>query len=502
MLLKTVLLNCPDLEFKKIAEQFTSEYLNKLTISDIFDDSRNLVEKSCFVAIKGSVFDGHLAINQAVAKKVSVIFLESKLETKIYIKDNILFIPVFDTRKLLSNLAYSLNKKKLNNIKSVGITGTNGKTSISYLLEFLLKGQKEVPGVIGTIDNHINKKIWNTSLTSPGVLDLYKRIDDFIKEKMTTLILEVSSHALSQSRLKAFPFNCVVFTNLTQDHLDYHKNILNYFSEKQKLFLEDRQLMNIDCNAVINIDDYYGKKLKLASNIKPWTYGQSSSADFCFKVISESIDQINICLTFKKEHYTFTLPLVGLHNAYNAVASIIVAYGFGYSIKSLTKSLNLFNGIPGRLQRVNNNNKFSIFIDYAHTPDAISSTLLSVKPLAKKISIVFGCGGGRDKLKRPLMLKAALKIADFVVLTSDNPRGEKAENIIDDILKGTKTSDYDNRLFVIPDRKKAIKFAINLQKEKDILIIAGKGHEQEQIIENKTFLWNDYNEVQRLLNNE
>lgn len=502
MLLKTALLDCPDLAFKKIAEQFTSNYLNQLTISNIFDDSRRVLAGGCFVAIKGILFDAHSVVEEVISKKVSVVFLESQLKTKIYIKEGVLFIPVSSTRKLLSNLSYVLNKKKLSNIKSVGITGTNGKTSISYLLEFLLKQQKEVPGVMGTIDHHINEKIWNTNLTSPSVLTLYNRLDDFNKEKMTALILEVSSHALSQGRLEAFPFQCVVFTNLTQDHLDYHKTISDYFSAKQKLFLEGRQLMKLPCKAVINIDDDYGKKLKLAPELKVWTYGQAVSADFSFKVINESIEGMTICLIFKKESYTFTLPLVGLHNAYNAVASIVVAYGFGYNIKSLAKSLLLFKGIPGRLQKVDNNCKLSVFVDYAHTPDAISAVLFSVKPLAQKVGIVFGCGGDRDKLKRPLMLQAALKNADFIVLTSDNPRGEQAESIIADILKGTKISDYDNRLFVISDRKKAIKFAITLQGEKDILIIAGKGHEQGQIVGSKIFPWSDYKETQRLLDNE
>lgn len=502
MLLKTMLLDCPDLVFKTIADQFTSSHLNQLTISNICDDSSKIVSGSCFVAIKGLMFDGHLAIEEVVNKKASVIFLESQSTSTIYIKKGVLFIPVFNTRKLLSNLAYAFNKKKLLNIKSVGITGTNGKTSISYLLEFLLKKQKEVPGVMGTIDHHINEKIWKTNLTSPSVLDLYNRLIDFNKENMTALILEVSSHALSQSRLEAFPFQYVVFTNLTQDHLDYHKSFSNYFNAKQKLFLEDRQLMQLPCEAIINKDDDCGKKLKFAPQLKVWTYGQDASADFSFTVIEENIETMTIKLTFKKENYIFTLALVGLHNAYNAVASIVVAYRFGYDIKSLAKSLLSFKGIPGRLQKVENAYKKLVFVDYAHTPDAISAVLASVKHLAKKVGIVFGCGGDRDKLKRPLMLEEALKVADFIVLTSDNPRGEKAENIIKDILDGKNPLDYAKKLFIILNRQEAIKFAITLLKEKDILIVAGKGHEEGQIVKDKILPWNDYKEIQRLLENK
>ncbi|MBE8163353.1 MAG: UDP-N-acetylmuramoyl-L-alanyl-D-glutamate--2,6-diaminopimelate ligase [Bdellovibrionaceae bacterium] len=501
MLLKTTLLNCPDIEFQKIAKQFISKEFNEIAISNIFDDSRKVVAGSCFVAIKGALFDGHSAIKEVIGKKVSVIFLESLLSTKIYKQDGVLCIPVSDTRKLLSNLAYAFHKNKLQNIKSVGITGTNGKTSISYLLEFLLRQQKEVPGVMGTVNHHINKKVWPTALTSPSVLNLYQRLADFNQEKMTTLILEVSSHGLSQHRLIVFPFQAVVFTNLTQDHLDYHESMANYFAEKQKLFLKARELMQTPCSAIINIDDSYGKKLQVALHLKRWTYGQDSSADFSFKVIKENLEGMTISLKFQKKIYVFTTALIGLHNAYNIVASVVVAYDFGYDIQSLAKSLSLFKGIPGRLQKVENTCKLSIFVDYAHTPNAISSVLLSVKPLAKRVGIVFGCGGDRDKLKRPLMLQEALKIAHFIVLTSDNPREEKPESIIKDILNGTKVSDYPDKLFVICNRKEAIQFALTLQGKDDVLIIAGKGHEQEQIVKNKTFFWNDYTEVQRLLKN-
>lgn len=501
MLLKQLLLDCPDIQFKSIAKQFTSQELEQLKISKIVDDSREQLKDACFVAIKGSVFDGHSVISKIQNQKVKVIFLESLSENNIYTKNNILFIPVKNTRQLLSNLLYAANKKQLSKIKVVGITGTNGKTSISYLLEFLLRQQKEAVGVMGTLDHHINNKIWKNQLTSPSVFSLYDRLKDFNKEKMKTLVMEVSSHALSQSRVEAFPFSHVVFSNLTQDHLDYHKNFENYFKAKQKLFLETRDLMQISGEAFINTDDPYAKKLKISKLLKVWTYGQNFGSDFLFKVTEAKLKGMQIELNFENKKYTFFIALIGLHNAYNVIASLAVAYRLGYDIKTLTQSFVLFKAIPGRLQKVENDFNKLVFIDYAHTPDAISSVLSSLKPLAEKISIVFGCGGDRDKLKRPLMLNAALKFADFIVLTSDNPRGEKEEDIIADILAEKKLSDYKKKIFVVLNREEAIKLAINLQNKNDILVIAGKGHEKGQILKNKNIPWDDYTASKRLLQN-
>lgn len=502
MLLREVLFNCPDLYLKNIAKKLSTGPFSEVSISTVCSDSRLVKKEGCFVAVKGALFDGHRLISEVIKKKVSVIFFESKSEENFSQEEGVLLIPVVNTRKVFSNLLYVLNKNKLSGIKPIGITGTNGKTSISYLLEFLLSEQGEVPGVMGTIDHHIKNKIWKTHLTSPDTASLFSRLSDFNQEGITTLILEVSSHGLSQSRLEVFPFEYVVFTNLTQDHLDYHKTFSEYFKAKQKLFLEDRELMNIACEAFINIDDEYGKKLKLAPQLKLFSYGQDIAADFCFKVLEQNVTGLKVALIFNKKNYIMQLPLVGLHNVYNAVASLAVATKFGYSLESLIRSLSKFKGVPGRLQKVENDWGKSVFIDYAHTPDAILSVLGSVKPLAKKVGIVFGCGGGRDKLKRPLMLEAALKMADFVVLTSDNPRGESPKQIIVDALDNKKPSDYDQKLFVIINRSEAIKFALKQQKEGDVLIVAGKGHEKEQIIGDKVIPWDDYTETQRFLSDE
>lgn len=474
-------------------------------VSSICFDARQVTAGSVFIAVKGQETDGHSFIEQAINNGAIALIVENKSKIPSTYKN--LVVEVANTREVLDLVAARFYGDPSLELFCFGVTGTNGKTSITYILEHIFSYHQQKLGVIGTVNHRVAEKIWPTVMTTPDAITTQSRLRDFVNESAVAAAIEVSSHALQQRRVHAIHFNTVIFTNLTLDHLDYHKNMENYFAAKQKLFTD---LMWLTVKkpkfAVINIDDDYGRKLKVAEDVFAWTYGQRES-DFQFKIIQMSFDETEFELKTVMEKKKFKLPITGKHTVYNMVAASVAALSAGFSLEQSFQALKQFAGVPGRLQKVETQNGKLCFIDYAHTPDAIENVLNSLIEIRKQMAIsaqqskvicVFGCGGDRDKTKRPLMGKIAIEKSDFVYITSDNPRTENPESIIADIKKGIDAS-YGNYQIVV-DREQAIASAIARAQVGDVVLIAGKGHEDYQIIGTEKYHFSDYEVAQKYLN--
>lgn len=465
-------------------------------------DSRKVNKKDVFVAIRGSSGDGHKYLKDVCAKEVAAVVVEDESQVPHNFRGAVLVVK--STRQALDHLAaqfYGSPGKKLFN---VGVTGTNGKTSVTYMIESVLKEFGWDTGVIGTVDHHLNDHKWPTELTTPDPLTLQKRLSEFVALGAKATAFEVSSHALDQDRADSIPFDVVVFTNLTRDHLDYHKTMEDYFLSKEKLFLKLPALSGKQVTAVINTSDSWGAKIRTADSVRLWSYGESKS-DFQFEILKSDFSGSEFELKTPRGDHTLSIPLVGRHNVYNSVAALATGVAAGASVETCAKGLSRFRGVPGRLERVQNSLDVHVFVDYAHTDDALRTVLTALKEIRErarhrnKIIVVFGCGGDRDRGKRPLMAKAAIEGADLVVITSDNPRTEDPVQIIQEISSGIPRSEINKSVFIEVDRKEAIRSAISMAKSGDVVVIAGKGHEDYQIIGTRKFPFSDQLVAQEIL---
>ncbi len=465
-------------------------------------DTRQLTPDSVFVAIRGLKNDGHDYLLQAIAKGAIALVVEDK--SKVPSDYPYLVVELADTRAALDMLASKFYAYPSQDLFCFGVTGTNGKTSITSILEHILNEQNKMTAVMGTINHRLLNKVWPSEMTTPDAVTLQSRMRDFCNEGAVVVALEVSSHALDQKRVSSVNFNTVIFTNLTLDHLDYHKSMQIYFEAKQKLFT-DMMWMTLKSPkfAVINIDDSYGRKLKVADEVIAWTYGKKES-DFQFKILNMNFAETEFELKTAAEILKAKVPLTGEHSIYNVVASCVAALTYGVSFEQSFKSLQSFAGVAGRLERVATTTDKIIFVDYAHTPDALSNVLKSLNQvrlnskLKNKIITVFGCGGDRDKSKRPLMGEIAASLSDHVIVTTDNPRTENPQTILEEIKIGVPTQ-YKQVIFEI-DRKLAIQQALDLAKDGDVVLIAGKGHEDYQIIGTEKKYFSDVDVVKKYLN--
>jgi UDP-N-acetylmuramoyl-L-alanyl-D-glutamate--2,6-diaminopimelate ligase len=471
-------------------------------VESICFDARQVKPNSVFIAVRGSENDGHDFIDQAIKNGAIAIVVENK--SKVPEGYPYLVLEASDTRQLIDILASKFYNFPSQELFCFGVTGTNGKTSITYILEHIFFYHQKSIGVMGTVNHRVGQKVWNSQMTTPDAVTLQSRLRDFVDAGATAAALEVSSHALEQKRAHSVHFNTVIFTNLTLDHLDYHKTMDAYFAAKQKLFTD---LMWLTAKkpkfAVINIDDSYGRKLKVAEEVFAWTYGQRES-DFQFKILKMDFNETEFELKTSLETQKVKLPVTGEHTIYNIVASCAAAISAGFSLQQSLQALKNFKGIPGRLQKVESNSTKTVFVDYAHTPDALENVLKSLQKIKKtsglssKIITVFGCGGDRDKTKRPLMAEIAARLSDEVFITSDNPRTEDPNAIINDIIKGL-PANFKN-VDVDVDREQAIKKAIAIAKNEDVILIAGKGHEDYQIIGTEKKYFSDFDVAKKYLN--
>ncbi len=473
-------------------------------VTGICFDTRKVTPDSVFVAIKGSDNDGHNYLAQAASAGAIALVVENK--SNVPSDYPYLVVELSDTRAALDMLASRFYNYPSHELFCFGVTGTNGKTSITYILEHILNYHNKKTGVIGTVNHRVGQKIWPTEMTTPDPVTLQSRLRDFVSEGAVASAIEVSSHALDQSRVKSVNFNTVIFTNLTLDHLDYHKTMQSYFEAKQKLFTDMMWLTHKSPKfAVINVDDSYGRRLKVAEDVIAWTYGQRES-DFQFKILNMNFSDTEIEVKTEVETIRALLPVSGRHTIYNIVASAVGAMSFGISLEQSLEAMRHFAGVPGRLQKVNSNSEKIVFVDYAHTPDALENVLNSISQvrseskLQSKIFTVFGCGGDRDKSKRPLMARIAAKLSDYVVVTSDNPRTENPQSIVDEICAGF--NEGQKNFEKVVDREQAIAAILKKANPGDVVLIAGKGHEDYQIIGTEKKHFSDFDVARKYLNQE
>lgn len=464
-------------------------------VTDLCYDARKVTPGAVFVAIRGIKADGHDFIADAVALGAAAIVLEDRSKVSEDFQGFVLQVP--NSRQVLDLLASRYFGDPGRDLYCVGVTGTNGKTSITYMAECIFEFANMSTGVIGTVNHRLGKKVWDTDMTTPDPVNLQRRLQDFHKEGASAVLMEVSSHALQQKRVDSVPFNAVVFTNLTRDHLDYHGNMEAYFQAKQRLFTDLLwKTSKSPCFAIINTDDRWGRQLRVADPAILWTYGHRDG-DFQYEILKMDFAKTHFKIQTPAGDGEIILPMSGTHNVTNAMAAVAVAIAGGIPLQTCIKALSQFSGVPGRLQSVPNEKGLSVFIDYAHTPDALENVLTAVTRVREnlkskaKIWIVFGCGGDRDKGKRPLMTQMALRYSDHLILTSDNPRTEKPEAIIQDMTEQLPAGEQ-YKIQIEIQRREAIRCALQGAKAGDVVLIAGKGHEDYQIIGEEKLPFSDF----------
>lgn len=454
-------------------------------------DSKEAKKNFIFVAIKGTCLDGHDFITEAAGRGASVVVAE-KGSSVPALPPGIDMVVVPDSRRALAELAAEFYGHPSRKIKTIGVTGTNGKTTVTYLIEAILAEAGKTPAVLGTINYRFKGQLFPSENTTPGPLRLQAIFARMLAESVDYAVLEVSSHALDQDRTRGVDFSSAVFTNLTQDHLDYHKNLKNYFAAKSRLF---RGLSRASL-AVLNCDDACGRRLKKMTKAKIFTYGIKTRADVIACRTRFALDRTEFVLRAAGEEIALRTHLIGRHNIYNILAAASWARAEGIALGVIKNAVEKFRLVPGRLERLDCPRGFSVFVDYAHTEDALKNILLSLKQLALgRIIVVFGCGGQRDKTKRPKMAAVVSRLSDYAIITNDNPRGEDPKQIIADILRGMRKNNYR----VIPGRAEAIKESLSLARRGDIVLVAGKGHEDYQIIGGRKLHFDDREVIRECL---
>jgi UDP-N-acetylmuramoyl-L-alanyl-D-glutamate--2,6-diaminopimelate ligase len=460
-------------------------------IKGITCNSKAVKKGYAFVAIAGQRQDGGCFIQEAAANGASIAVVARKAG-KNKIPGKIKMFAVNDPRKFLAEASAEFYGRPSEKLKVAGITGTNGKTTISYLIEAIAECSGIDCGVIGTINYRFKGKEISAKNTTPGPVELQGLLAKMRAQGVKYCAMEVSSHALDQKRVSGINFRQAIFTNLTQDHLDYHKNINRYFSAKLKLF----RMLAVSGAAIINNDDEYGRRIKKSVSCRLITYGIKNKSTVMAKDIDFGIEGTEFTLIGPGVNSRIKTRLIGRYNIYNILAALSWGISEGLPFKNIKSAIEKFKNVPGRLEKITSKAGHNIFVDYAHTPDALFNVISALRPLTRgKIVVVFGCGGERDKLKRPKMGKIVTTLADYAVITSDNPRSEDPSSIIRDICKGINKDNYR----VIPDRFKAIKQALKLIKQEDCLVIAGKGHEDYQVFKTKTVHFSDREAVAKCL---
>ncbi len=458
------------------------------TVSDVTHDSRQAGEGALFVAIRGTTMDGHRFVEEVMRRgAVGVI---SEYDPPAGFAGN--WLKVEDARRSLAKAAAVINGDPSHKIDLVGITGTNGKTTTTYLCFALAEAAGKKGAMLTTVEYRIGEKSEPAVRTTPEASDTNRFLREAVDQGCEMAVMEASSQAIDLHRCDWLRFKVAVFTNLTQDHLDYHLTMENYFDAKKKLF--DGRLGERPAANVINIDDEWGQKLanELRGRAeKVVTFSQRAEADLTASDIEVSLVKgTGFRLKTPSGDRMVTSPLVGKPHVYNMLSATAVALELGYSLDAVVKGLATCIGAPGRFERVPHSGDFAVVVDYAHTDDALLNTLQTARELTDgRIITVFGCGGDRDKTKRQPMGRAAGELSDVVIITSDNPRNEDPLAIISEIEVGVKEKGVEYE--VMPDRREAINRAVNLAAEGDVVIIAGKGHENYQIVGTDKFHFDD-----------
>jgi len=460
-------------------------------VDKIIYDSRIKTKSGLFIAIEGFKTDGHQFINAAIENGAKSLVVQKDIHCD---KSGLTIIKVENTRSVMAAIAnnqFDTPSKKLN---LVGVTGTNGKTSIVHLLGQVLEGYHKKVGIIGTIENRIGNMVLKAERTTPESLDLQAIFHKMLEHGVEYAFMEVSSHALELSRVEGCDFKIGIFTNLTQDHLDFHHTMMNYANAKSKLF----KLCDL---SIFNSDSEYADIISSGARGNIITYGIDNPADYrAYNIIITAIG-VEYTLVCPQGEYKITVPIPGKFSVYNSLAVLVAAIHLDIPIDEVIHALANVQGVPGRIQSFASKCGFNVIVDYAHTPDGLENVLDTIKQFVQKdVITVFGCGGDRDKTKRPIMGEIAAKYSNQVIITSDNPRSEHPTQIIDEIEIGVKKSD----VFYIKmeDRKEAILFALQAAKQGDVVLIAGKGHENYQILKDRIIHFDDSEIVKEYLQGE
>lgn len=462
-----------------------------LEIKGIAYDSRQAGEGFVFVCIPGSKTDGHLFIEDVIAKGIKAIVVEKEVKGR----EGVTFIRVRDSRKALSAIAASFYRHPSKSMNVIGVTGTNGKTTTTHLIKNILEVNGVQSGLIGTISYKILDQEYKANNTTPESLELQRLLQEMLDREVNTCVMEVSSHSLDLHRVEDIQYQIGVFTNITQDHLDFHKTMENYKNAKRKLFYKTTQAN------IINVDDEFGLELSRQLSTldrKCITYGIKKQADIFAKDIEITPKGTRFQLVTPTFSGIIDIGTPGMFSVYNGLAAAAVGYVMGYGYAEIKRGLEGIRVVPGRFELVPNEKDLTVIVDYSHTPDAIENAIKTIKEFAQgRIITVFGCGGDRDKTKRPIMGEIAGRLSDYCIITSDNPRTEQPETIIKDIEAGIKRTSCKYKMIV--DRKEGIREAIRQSGPKDVILIAGKGHETYQIIGNRVIDFDDRKIAQELI---
>lgn len=505
-----------------------------MDISGVAYDSQNVREGYLFVAITGKKYDGHDFIRDAIKKGAVAVAYDKvmSIEQLTVSKKGVSYIKVENSRKALACIANNYYERPSERLVLIGITGTNGKTTTTYILKSILETWGKKVGLIGTIQYVIKDKVYPAIYTTPESMEFHSLLKDMLLSECTHVIAEISSHALAQYRVDGTIFKVAIFTNLTRDHLDFHKTMEGYFRAKERLF---RVLLAHEGTSVINLDDPYGRRLNSEmrtgdSKQKAVTYGVKEGADIIAREVDNSINGLRFKISFSGKNYDISSHLIGLPNIYNIMSAAGASLSLGVPWEIILEGIEKTGDVTGRFEKVDLGQNFVCIVDYAHTEDALERLIESARellekslvsrhhppipPLARggltsdsglqtpnsesnsslithlpspKIITVFGCGGDRDRGKRPRMGAVATRLSNFVIITTDNPRSEEPSDIIMEIVYGAEKRNY----LIEVDRREAIKRAVDMADDGDVILIAGKGHEDYQEMKGVRYQFND-----------
>jgi len=481
-------------------ETIPSKGFEEVEIKNIAYDSRRVKVDSIFVALRGDNHDGNDFILDAIDKGATGIVLEGNTPLHHFTRSpdkTLFFIRVKDARAALACLSNNFFGRPSERIKVIGVTGTNGKTTTTHLVRKVLETWGKTTGLIGTITYSLRGRDYPAIHTTPESVEFQSLLREMCNEGCEYVVTEVSSHALKQRRVDFTRFLIAVFTNLTRDHLDFHKTMEDYYISKRRLFTE---LLVENGTAIINLDDESGRRLlsdlsELRPDVKVITYGLNPDALISPQTINRSPEGSSMIVKIQGyDEIYIESPLIGIPNIYNILSALAVAISLHIPEEVIKRGIMESSNVKGRLEKVDMGQDFLCIIDYAHTPDALERLILTAREIKEssgdsgsRVITLFGCGGNRDKGKRPIMGRIATELSDYVIITSDNPRNEDPDYIISDIRTGIKGDNYE----IIPDRAEAIKRAVEIAERGDIILIAGKGHEDYQEIMGKRERFSD-----------
>lgn len=460
-------------------------------VCHITADSRTVQEGSLFICLVGATVDGHSFVEKAVQDGAVAVVVSKP----VAVPDHVALIYVEDTRQALQAAVPFFYDYPASKMRMIGVTGTNGKTTTTHIIAHLLRSQGYTVGVIGTVHILIDDQSYPIHNTTPDVADLQQILQQMVDAGVTHCIMEVSSHALALGRTAGVEYDTAVFTNLTQDHLDFHKTFDNYLAAKAKLFKQVSASYQVKegKGAVINVDDAYGQAIVDVTTSPMITYSTEGKGSMNASDLTVTAKSSQFTLNYDGKSYPIFTKIAGMFNVYNTLAAVGATLYEGLSMEEIVKGLATFTAVPGRFELIEEGQDFAVVVDYAHTPDGLENILQTAKKIVdNRILVVFGCGGDRDATKRPIMGRIAAQFGDRVFVTSDNPRTEDPVQIIKDVEVGVREGLHDSVTYeVIVDRREAIHKAIAEATTGDVVIIAGKGHEDYQILKDETIHFDD-----------